>query len=264
MSAEPAPSLPAPVKLGSRVFPWDTLVAKPTPLGVYRAVVDAPTATFERFECHVTTLNPGEKSHPPHHHPQEEFIVLREGTLDVFINGRVQRAGAGSLLFFAANDVHNVTNVGDTPATYVVFNVVTAATHRVPAQPAAETAAPGRLHSSVFDWRQIPVEATKSGERRAIVDAPTVTFTNFEAHATTLRAGQIAHGAHHHPDEEIILVKEGTIEATFGGKTERGGPGSIFFYGSNDVHGMRNAGDGTATYYVIRIVTPVSAVPDHA
>ena len=260
MPVPAAESAPAP-KLGSAAFTFESLVAKPTGMGFFRRVADNPTATFDRFECHVTTLDPGHRSHPPHHHPQEEFIILQEGTLDVFINGKVQRVGPGSMFFFASNDVHNVTNVGPTPATYFVFNVTTDATRHVPEKPAAESAAAGTLPSSVFDWAKLPVKRTRNGERREIVNLPTVTCSNFEVHVTTLNAGEVAHPAHHHPDEEIILVKEGTMEATFDGATHRGGPGTIFFYGSNDQHGMRNVGATSATYYVIRIVTAATPKP---
>ena len=86
-----AASLP---KLGSTVFQWNALNARTTANGDRREVADQPTATFEKFECHVTTLNPGNVSHAPHQHPQEELIILKEGTLDVTINGiRVCRAG---------------------------------------------------------------------------------------------------------------------------------------------------------------------------
>src|SRR3954466_6254852 len=99
------------VKRGSTVFRFEDMAAKPAGNGERRDVANAPTATFERFESHVTTLLPGRISHPPHQHPQEEVIILRDGTLDVTINGVTTRAGAGSVLFFASNDFHNVKNV---------------------------------------------------------------------------------------------------------------------------------------------------------
>ena len=49
------------------------------------------------------------------------------------------------------------------------------------------------------------------------------------------------------------------MEATLNGQSLQAGPGSIFFFASNDLHGMRNAGDTRASYYVIRLVT--SATP---
>jgi len=45
------------------------------------------------------------------------------------------------------------------------------------------------------------------------------------------------------------------VDVNINGQTQRAGPGSICFFSSNDLHGMRNAGDSRATYYVIRMVT---------
>lgn len=258
MAQTPA-SKPAPEKLGSRVFIWDELKVKSSANGERRDVVDLPTATFEKFESHITTLNPGQMSHPPHRHAREEFIIIKDGTLEVSINGQTQRAGPGSLLFYAANDLHNVRNVGTTTSTYLVFNFETLATKNAPAEGAAAAKLPGKLPSSVFNWDKLEVKKTKNGERREVVNSPTPTCDSFECHVTTLNPGEVPHAAHRHPDEEIVIVKEGTMEVTINGVTKRGGPGSIFFYGSNDEHGMKNVGGTMATYHVVRIVT--SATP---
>jgi quercetin dioxygenase-like cupin family protein len=251
-------------KLGSTVFKWEDFVAKPGPVGARREVANQPTTTLERFESHISTLNPGKMSHPPHRHPQEEFIILKEGTLDVSINGRVQRAGPGSVLFFASNDLHNVTNVGDTPATYLVFNLTTAATKSAPAEGATAAAVPGKLVSTVVDWDKLEAKPTPKGTRRELFNSPTTTLTSFEGHVTTLNPGEMPHAAHRHPDEELVIVKEGVMEVTINGLTSRGGPGSIFFYGSGDEHGMKNVGGTVATYHVIRIITEVTPKPPKA
>ncbi len=241
------------------MFRWNDLVAKPNRVGERRDVAKNPTTTLEEFECHISTLNSGFPSHPPHRHPQEELIVLKEGTLEVFINGKAERIGPGSVFFFASYDLHNVRNVGETPATYFVFNFTTAATHSLAAKPAAESASPDKLCSAVYDWEKLTVEKTKAGQRRALFDSPTVTCTNLECHVTTLNAGEIPHPGHRHPDDEVILVKDGTMEAMINGHAQSAGPGSIFFFSSNDEHAMKNVGSTAATYYVIRIVT--SATP---
>jgi quercetin dioxygenase-like cupin family protein len=111
------------------------------------------------------------------------------------------------------------------------------------------------LPSTVFDWTQLAVKKTAKGERRDIVNRPTATFTNFESHVTTIGPGEEAHPAHVHADEEIIIVKEGTLEAAFDGKTQRAPAGSLLFFAANQRHGMRNVGNTAATYYVIRIIT---------
>ena len=117
-----------PALLGSKVFDWSKLAVKPTKVGEFRPLFDAPTATLRNFECHATTLNPGETPHPPHRHPDEEFVLLKEGSLEVTINGVTEPARAGSAIFIASNDLHGWKNAGPDRATYLVFRIVTAAT----------------------------------------------------------------------------------------------------------------------------------------
>jgi len=193
LAAQPAAPATPPAKLGSTVFQWVDLKARPTGNGERRDVTDRPTATLERFESHVTTLLPGRMSHAPHQHPQEELIILRDGMLDVTINGVTTRAGPGSLLFFAANDFHNVQNFGDTPATYIVFNFATAATKTLAGRVTAAVATPAKLGSTVFEWEKLTVTPTKVGARRAVVDSPTTTLANFECHVTTVDSGEMPH-----------------------------------------------------------------------
>lgn len=250
----------SPAILGSVVWDWNDFVVKHTNVGSRRDVNDGPTATLERFECHITTLNPKVSSHAPHQHPQEEFIILQDGILDVGINGEVQRVGPGSMFFFAAYDWHNVNNVGDVPATYLVFNLATATTRALPRVEAAKSAAPGTLASFVRDWTKMPVKPTPKGARRDVFDAPTVTCKNLECHITTLNPGETPHAPHRHPDEELIIVKDGMLEATINGVSQTVGRGSIIFFAANDEHGLRNAGDTPASYYVVRIVTDKTPV----
>ena len=109
------------------------------------------------------------------------------------------------------------------------------------------------LSSGVFDWVRIPAQPTKAGELRAYFDAATRTLDRLETHVTTLNPGEISHPAHAHADEELIIVKEGTVEATIKGVARQAGPGSVFFFASHDLHGLRNPGKVHACYHVIRI-----------
>jgi len=114
--------------LGSQVFDWNAMTAKPNATGEVRTVVRAPTVTLEELEMHITTLKPGEASHPPHQHPNEELLIIREGTVEALVAGEHKRIGPGSIIFQASNQLHNIRNVGETPATYHVINWKTAAT----------------------------------------------------------------------------------------------------------------------------------------
>lgn len=123
MALAQTPTPPKP-KLGSGVFDWNQLEAQPTKVGARRNVFDSLTATLSNLECHVTTVNPGEAPHAPHRHPDEELIIVKDGTLEVTINGVTRQAGPGSVVFFASNDFHGLRNNGTTPATYYVLRIV--------------------------------------------------------------------------------------------------------------------------------------------
>ncbi|ACB77013.1 cupin domain-containing protein [Opitutus terrae] len=241
--------------LGSKVFKWEELVVKPTEVGERRDVAANPTPTMTELECHISMLKSGLTSHPPHVHPQEELIILTEGELEVYINGATSRIGPGSLFYFSSWDAHNVRSVGAVPARYHVFNFLTPKTRSNPPYPAATSAAPAMIRSQVFSWDKLPVEKTKVGFRREVLDGPTPTYERIRCHVTTLNAHEAPHPAHHHPVEEVIMVKEGALDVTINGRTERASTGSVCFFASNDEHGLKNAGDAPVTYYVIRVDT---------
>jgi XRE family transcriptional regulator, regulator of sulfur utilization len=108
--------------MGSSVFDWNNIEVKTNANGSFRNFFQAPTATLDQLECHVTTLNPGRMPHPPHQHANEELIIIREGTLEVTQNGESKRVGPGSVIFNASNIMHSLKNVGNTPAVYHVIS----------------------------------------------------------------------------------------------------------------------------------------------
>ncbi len=105
----------------SSVFNWTDLQVKPTKVGEGRAVFDAPTPALAELECHITTLNPGESPHPPHRHPAEEMMILREGTVASWQEGVTNIVTAGGIIFEASNELHGLRNIGTNRATYFVI-----------------------------------------------------------------------------------------------------------------------------------------------
>jgi uncharacterized cupin superfamily protein len=106
--------------LPSAVYNLDQLPPEATAVGVRRAVLDGPTTTLDKLHVHITTLNPGAKSGEPRLHLQEEVIIVREGTVEVYCDGRTTLAQPGAVIFFAARATTALRNVGTTPATYTV------------------------------------------------------------------------------------------------------------------------------------------------
>jgi XRE family transcriptional regulator, regulator of sulfur utilization len=121
---------------------------------------------------------------------------------------------------------------------------------------AALSARSGVQGSTVFDWNDMTAQPTKVGSVRRLCQVPTATLDELEMHITTLNAGETSHAPHTHPDEELLIVKEGTVESLVNGQLRRVGPGSVIFQASNELHGIRNVGDGPATYHVIRWNSP--------
>jgi len=110
-----------------------------------------------------------------------------------------------------------------------------------------------KLNSYAYSWDDLRVEKTNSGERRQIFEGYTNTLTYFEVHVTTLNPGKAPHESHVHTDmEELIIVKEGKIEKSINGKKKVLGPGSVVLASPGDNHGLANAGESKASYYILR------------
>ena len=116
----------------------------------------------------------------------------------------------------------------------------------------AQSAGKAVLHCATFNWADLKVVPTKTGERRMVFDAATPTLANLECHITTLNPGESPHPPHQHADEELMIVKEGTVEALQGDRTNLVTAGGIIFEAANERHGLRNVGTNPATYYVIK------------
>jgi quercetin dioxygenase-like cupin family protein len=241
------------IPLTSTFVDWDSLKFKSTPVGLYCGVFDNPTSTLEKMEVHVTTLFPGMSSHSPHHHPWEEIFLIKEGQLEVLINGRKQTAGPGAMAFIASHDVHHVTNTSDKPATYYVITFCTDAVHTVRDQPAAQWAPAGTLSSQVFDCDSMPPPA--GGGHKTIFDSPTLAFLELESHVSTLKPGAGTRPGNRDPGDELFIVKSGVLEVTLNGISSRMSAGSFYYVAPNDERTMKNIGTQPCSYQVIKVVS---------
>jgi quercetin dioxygenase-like cupin family protein len=75
-----------------------------------------------------------------------------------------------------------------------------------------------------------------------------------ELHETILPPGNAPHAPHRHPREEIVIVKEGKLRVDLEGEEPKEvTAGGAVYVASNKMHGWTNAGDSTATYFVVEI-----------
>jgi len=85
-----------------------------------RQILKGVTHSGAHIEVHESTLAPCAMPHPPHHHVNEELILLSEGTIDMTIAGKTTRLGPGSAAFVHSNEEHGTKNPGRVPARYFV------------------------------------------------------------------------------------------------------------------------------------------------
>jgi mannose-6-phosphate isomerase-like protein (cupin superfamily) len=106
--------------LNTRVVPWSELKSTSGPDGTVRTYFSAPTSTLLRIGLRARTLEPGATPNPtlPYSTPQEQLLIVKEGTLEVKLDEKVQRVSAGDAVFLAPNQWHALRNPGTAPVTY--------------------------------------------------------------------------------------------------------------------------------------------------
>lgn len=63
------------------------------------------------------------KPHAPHRHVHEEIIIVVEGSVETYNEGRTQIVEAGSVIFYGSNQMHSARNAGKVPARYYVIEL---------------------------------------------------------------------------------------------------------------------------------------------
>lgn len=109
--------------LTSKTYRFEDLVTKTNPNTKSTAVLEGKTHKGFAVQVHETEVAPGQMPHAPHRHEHEEVAMLREGTLEVTIAGKVSQAGPGTVIFVGSNDEHGWRNTGTTPARYFVIEL---------------------------------------------------------------------------------------------------------------------------------------------
>jgi (S)-ureidoglycine aminohydrolase len=107
----------------SAIFQWDNLTFIPSENGGRRNVLQRATAQLTELEIHVTTLKAGLPSHAAHTHPDDEFILVKTGNVEMSVSGKPYPAGPGSLYFLCGKDPHGIRNIGNTACEYYAIRM---------------------------------------------------------------------------------------------------------------------------------------------
>jgi XRE family transcriptional regulator, regulator of sulfur utilization len=109
------------------------------------------------------------------------------------------------------------------------------------------------LSSKVYQQEEIPYSGDDRKKGRRFFYHATHSGFSLEMHETILGPGKETHAPHKHEHEEIVLVVEGTVEAYIEGRKEVVHPGSVIYFGSNEMHSARNVGTTPSKYYIIEL-----------
>jgi hypothetical protein len=81
-----------------------------------KGLLGGETTHLRRLRSHLTVLQPG-AGYEPHVDAYDIGIVVLEGTVETL----GERVGPNGVVFYAAGEPHGMRNVGESSATYVVF-----------------------------------------------------------------------------------------------------------------------------------------------
>ncbi len=105
----------------------------------------------------------------------------------------------------------------------------------------------------MLKYEDLPVKTNGANFSRAILQGATHSGFPIEMHETDLPAGGAPHPPHRHEHEEMMMLREGTMEITIAGRKSTLGPGSVVYVASNEEHGWRNVGTTRAKYFVMAL-----------
>jgi mannose-6-phosphate isomerase-like protein (cupin superfamily) len=79
---------------------------------------NGPTDELSGMSAGMCVLDPGSTPHPPHQHPEEEFMIVASGTGEIECAGKTTAVGPGAMMYCAGMVVHGITNTGKVPLTF--------------------------------------------------------------------------------------------------------------------------------------------------
>jgi mannose-6-phosphate isomerase-like protein (cupin superfamily) len=79
---------------------------------------NGPTDMLSGMCTGMAVLDPGASPHPPHRHPEEEFLIVASGTGEIECAGKTTKVGPGDIMYCAGDVRHGITNTGPVPMTF--------------------------------------------------------------------------------------------------------------------------------------------------
>jgi mannose-6-phosphate isomerase-like protein (cupin superfamily) len=91
------------------------------PFGDLKIYFQGSTEQVKSMTAGSLLLKPGMTPHPPHQHPEEEFMVITEGSGEISMDGKITKVAPGAVMYSAAGRLHGIVNTGKTPLLFYFY-----------------------------------------------------------------------------------------------------------------------------------------------
>ena len=91
------------------------------PFGDLAIYYSGPTGQLQSMTAGSLRLKAGTSPHPPHQHPEEEFMVITEGSGEITVDGKNTLVAPGSMMYCAAGTLHGIVNTGSGPLLFYFY-----------------------------------------------------------------------------------------------------------------------------------------------
>jgi mannose-6-phosphate isomerase-like protein (cupin superfamily) len=108
-------------KLPNSTLNLDQSKLEKQPFGDLRTYYDGPTDQLKSMTAGSLLLKPGMSPHPPHERPEEEIMVVTDGSGEISVEAKVTKVGPGSMMYCAANRLHGIVNTGKAPLLFYFY-----------------------------------------------------------------------------------------------------------------------------------------------
>jgi (S)-ureidoglycine aminohydrolase len=247
-----APAFSQQPPIASDVYVWKDLTVERTETGSRRSIAKGSATDFEVMDISATTLEKGKTDDQQAHPDLEEMIIVKDGNLQITINGESKTVGRGSVAIIMPGDEHKYANAADGDTTYYVLRYKS----RKPAD-AERTKTSGG--SFVMDWNDVKFSPRSDGKggTRSFFTKTTAMGKRLELHSTRLEPNQNSHSPHRHRAEEMVIILDADTEMYLGpaqkdGKTKKATDGDVIYLVSNEYHAISNIGQTAALYFAFQ------------
>lgn len=107
--------------LKSAIYHFKDLKTEKSPNHEYIPVFEGTSSNGQQMSMHESSLGPGGVVHEMYRHVGDEMFLVREGALEVEMEGKRSELGPGSVAYVASNTEYAIRNTSKEWTRYFVF-----------------------------------------------------------------------------------------------------------------------------------------------